>query len=236
MKAFINGIGAVTPQETLSNDSFLETVEGKEESFLQVLKPDYKEYINPKILRRMSKIVRMSVVSAKTALSDAGIEIPDATITATGRGPQADTEKFLGSILDNKESLLNPTAFIQSTHNSMGAQIALMSGNNNYNLTYAQRSFSFENALLDTLMLIHEGDVNNVLLGGIDEITHESWLISTKTGKYKALPTNNLNIIGDNQPGALAGEGATFLVLGDKKSDSTYAQITGVKSIFKQLP
>ncbi len=116
----------------------------------------------------------------------------------------------------------------------MGAQIALMSGNNNYNLTYAQRSFSFENALLDTLMLIHEGDVNNVLLGGIDEITRESWLISTKTGKYKALPTNNLNIIGDNQPGALAGEGATFLVLGDKKSDSTYAQITGVRSIFKQ--
>ena len=182
----------------------------------------------------MSKIIRMSIVSAHTALADAGIEVPDATITATGMGPQADTEKFLGSMLENKESLLIPTAFIQSTHNTMGAQIALLSGNHNYNLTYSQKSISFENALLDALMLIQEGDAGNVLLGGIDEITKESWRISTKTGKYKALPTHNLKMIGDEKPGALAGEGATFFVLEDEKKDSTYASIVGVKSYFNQ--
>ncbi len=170
MKAYINGIGAVTPQDTLSGDHFLEHVEPQEDAFLQIIKPNYKEYINPKILRRMSKIIRMSIVSSQIAMADAGVEVPDATITATGMGPQADTEKFLGSILDNHESLLIPTAFIQSTHNTMGAQIALLAGNHNYNLTYAQKSMSFENALLDALMLIQEGDARNVLLGGIDRV------------------------------------------------------------------
>jgi len=234
LKAFINGIGAVSPQETLSKDQFLEHIERMDLPFLQILKPDYKEYINPKILRRMSKIVRMSIVAAQTALFDAGISVPEATITATGMGPQTDTEKFLGSVLNNDESFLNPTAFIQSTHNTMGAQIALLSGNNNYNLTYAQKSFSFENALLDALMLLQEEEVSNVLLGGIDEITQESWAISTKTGKYKASPVSNLEILKDNQRGALAGEGATFLVLENNESESTYAKIEGVKSLFNQ--
>ena len=234
MKAYINGIGAVSPQDTLNKDQFLEHIEGMVLPFLQILKPDYKEYINPKILRRMSKIIRMSIVAAQTALFDAGISVPEATITATGMGPLTDTEKFLGSVLDNDESLLNPTAFIQSTHNTMGAQIALLSGNNNYNLTYAQKSFSFENALLDALMLFQEEEVTSVLLGGIDEITQESWTISTKTGKYKASPVSNLEMLKDNQPGALAGEGATFLVLENKKSESSYARIEGIKSFFNQ--
>lgn len=234
MKAYINGIGAITPQETLSKDQFLEHIEGMELPFLQILKLDYKEYINPKILRRMSKIIRMSIVAAQTALFDAGISVPEATITATGMGPQTDTEKFLGSVIDNDESLLNPTAFIQSTHNTMGAQIALLSGNNNYNLTYAQKSFSFENALLDALLLLQEEEVSNVLLGGIDEITQESWTISSKTGKYKASAVSNLEMLKDKQSGALAGEGATFLVLEDKESESTYARILGVKSLFNQ--
>ena len=138
----------------------------------------------------MSKIVRMSVVAAKTAMDEAGIMQPDAILTGTGMGCQADTEKFLNAILDNNETLLNPTAFIQSTHNTMGAQIALMLSNNNYNLTYVNRGFSFESALLDSLMIINEGKTKNLLLGGIDEITEESWLISTKTGMYKSEPNN----------------------------------------------
>lgn len=234
MKAYINGIGAVSPQDTSSGDHFFEHIEPQEEAFLQIIKPNYKEYINPKILRRMSKIIRMSIVSSQIAMADAGIEVPDATITATGMGPQADTEKFLGSILENHESLLIPTAFIQSTHNTMGAQIALLAGNHNYNLTYSQKSMSFENAILDALMLIQEGDARNVLLGGIDEITEESWTIATKTGKYKASPSHNLKMIGDKKPGALAGEGATFFVLENEKKESTYASIAGIKSFFNQ--
>ena len=233
MRAYINGIGAVSPQNTLSREHFLDDVVAVEERFLQILKPDYKAYVNPKVLRRMSKIVRMSVVAAKTAMDEAGIMQPDAILTGTGMGCQADTEKFLNAILDNSETLLNPTAFIQSTHNTMGAQIALMLGNNNYNLTYVNRGFSFESALLDSLMLINEGKTKNLLLGGIDEITEESWLISTKTGMYKSEPTNNLKLLEDGQTGSLSGEGAAFFVLSEKKSNTSYAKITGLDTFYK---
>ena len=73
MKAYINGIGAVSPQNTLSNDHFLDDVTAVENRFLQILKPDYKSFIDPKVLRRMSKIIRMSTVAATTALDEAGI-------------------------------------------------------------------------------------------------------------------------------------------------------------------
>ncbi len=234
MKAYINGIGAVSPQNTLSKDHFLDDVQAVETHLLQVLKPNYKEFVSPKVLRRMSKIVRMSVAAAKTAMTEAGIEQPDAILTGTGMGCQADTEKFLNSVLDNNEELLNPTAFIQSTHNTMGAQIALMLQNHNYNLTYVNRGFSFESALLDSLMLLSENTgMKNVLLGGIDEITEESWLISTKTKVYKKEPLNNLRLLEDTQEGALAGEGASFFMLSSEKTENSYARITAPEFFYK---
>lgn len=233
MKAYINGIGAVSPQNTLSKDHFLDDVTAVEERYLQILKPDYKAFIDPKVLRRMSKIVRMSIVAARTALDEAGVTKPDAILTGTGMGCQADTEKFLNAVIDNDESLLNPTAFIQSTHNTMGAQIALMQSNNNYNLTYVNRGFSFESALLDSLMLINEGEVKNLLLGGIDEITGESWLISTKNNMYKVEPLNNLKLLNDTQTGGLSGEGANFFVLSNQKEIDSYARISGIDTFYK---
>ena len=229
---YINGLGAVTPQDTL-NESYLEEVTSYQENFLQIKKPNYRDFINPKVLRRMSKIVRMGIVSSKIAMEDAGIKQPDAIITGTGMGCQADTEKFLNSMLDNNEQLLNPTAFIQSTHNTTGAQIALMLGNNYYNFAYVHRTFSFESALLDSMMLIRNNEAENILLGGIDEITEESWLIKTRIGYYKKNTSNNLEILSDDQEGALAGESAAFFMLSDQRTDNSYAQVTGVDTFFK---
>ena len=233
MKAYINGIGAVSPQNTLSKDHFLDDVTAIEAHLLQILKPDYKEFVSPKVLRRMSKIVRMSVAAAMTAMTEANIEQPDAILTGTGMGCQADTEKFLNSVLNNNEELLTPTAFIQSTHNTIGGQIALMLQNNNYNLTYVNRGFSFESALLDSLLLLAEGEAKDVLLGGIDEITEESWLISTKTGVYKKEALNNFKLLEDRQQGALSGEGAAFFMLSGKRSETSYAQITAPETFYK---
>jgi len=233
MTTYINGIGAVAPEDTFDEDHFLDQVKPVNENRLLILKPEFRDYIDPKVLRRMSKIVRMSVVSAKVALEDAQIDQADAIITGTGMGCQVDTEKFLNAMLENNETMLNPTAFIQSTHNTMGAQIALMLGNNNYNLTYVHRTFSFESALLDSMMLLNEGEATNVLLGGIDEITDESWLIKTRIGFYKINPVNNFNLLNDKQTGALAGESAAFFVLSKKKTDTTYAEVADLTSFYK---
>lgn len=230
---YINGIGSVAPVETLDNITFLDQIEAVNENYLQVLKPNYREYINPKVLRRMSNIVRMGIVAAKTAMNDAGIDQPDAIITGTGMGCQADTEKFLNAMLDNNESLLTPTSFIQSTHNTIGAQIALMLGNHNYNFTYVHRTFSFESALLDSLLQIQENRSNQILLGGVDEITEESWLIKTRLDYFRKTATNNLSLLKNKEVGALAGESASFFVLSPEKTAKTYAKIVGVENLFR---
>ncbi len=230
---FINGLATVTPQNTLDAKSFLEDILPIEEKYLQIQKPNFKEYIPAAKLRRMSKIVRMGIVAAKTAMDEAKMHEPDAILTGTGMGCQADTEKFLNSLIDKNESLLSPSPFIQSTHNTMGAQIALMLGNNNYNLTYAHRTFSFESALLDSMMLIAEKEANNVLLGGIDEVTEESWLVKTKIDFYKKNPVKAAQLLNDKQKGALAGEGSVFFVLSNKKTENTYATVLGVKTFFR---
>ena len=229
---YINGIGSVAPQETLDPDRFLDVVIAVEDKYLQIKKPNYRDYINPKALRRMSKIVRMGIVSAKTALEDAAIEQPGAIVTGTGMGCQRDTEKFLNSLLENHENLMNPTAFIQSTHNTISAQIALMSGNLNHNMAYVHRTFSFESALLDGLVLINGNEANEVLVGGIDEITEESWLMKTRLDYFKGNPVSNLELLGDNQPGGMAGESAAFFVLSSKKTENSYARLSGVDTFF----
>lgn len=181
----------------------------------------------------MSKIVRMGIVSSSVAIKDACIDNPDAIITGTGMGCQVDTEKFLNSMIENNEGLLAPTSFIQSTHNTVGGAIALSKQNHNYNLTYVHRTFSFESALMDSILTINEGRAKNVLLGGFDEITEESWLIKTKIDFYKTEATSNLKILSDKQKGAQAGEGSSFFVLSKDETKNAYARVIGVDMFFR---
>lgn len=226
---YINGTGCVSPFEFDKQS----TEEEYDKPYFQIVKPNYKEYINPKVLRRMSKIVRMGIVSSSKALTEAGLEKPDAIITATGMGCQADTEKFLNAMIDNGEELLTPTSFIQSTHNTVGGSIALGQQNNGYNLTYVHRTFSFESALLDSILKLNANEAQNILLGGFDEITEESWLIKTKINFYKNQAIAEGDFLTDKQEGAVAGEGSSFFVLGKEKTDSTYARVLDTKTFFR---
>lgn len=225
---YIVGTGCVSPQKSL--DGFLtEKVDlSPEAPKFEIEKPNYREFIDPKQLRRMSKIVRMGMVSASVAMKESGIDLPDAIITGTGMGCQRDTEKFLNSMIENDEGLLTPTSFIQSTHNTIGGSIALGQKNNNYNLTYVHRTFSFESALLDSLMLLNEQQASNILVGGFDETTDESWLIKTKINHYKPQPPENNNVLCDNQPGATAGEGSAFFVLSNQFAETANAKVSDV--------
>ncbi len=232
---YIIGASTISPQNTLEDEFFLDKVEVGNDKFLQILKPNYREYIAPKLLRRMSKIVRMGIVSASQAMKDAGITNPDAILTGTGMGCQIDTEKFLNSMIENREGLLTPTSFIQSTHNTVGGSIALGIQNHNYNLTYVHRTFSFESALLDGLLLLKENEQRNILLGGFDEITEESWLIKSKINHYKKEPVVNSDIYNDNQKGAQAGEGSSFFVLSTKKTENVYARVRDVYMFFRPV-
>lgn len=183
--------------------------------YLSANEPDYKSIItNAALRRRMSHIIKMGVACGLECINALPSGKVDAIITATGLGCLADTEKFLNTIIENEEQLLNPTPFIQSTFNTIGAQIALFCQIHAYNMTYVHRGLSFESALLDGMMRIREGD-ENVLVGAMDEITPNSYVIQQRLGLLRDIQ---------------AGEGAQFFLLGKEVTQSTLAELIGVST------
>lgn len=128
MALYISGSGNISPKLTADSD------------FIQSGEPDYGEWIDVRQLRRMSRIIKMGVTAAQIALKEAGIERPDGVITGTGYGCLEDTGLFLNKMIINKEEALNPTPFMQSTHNTIGSQIALLLQCQGYNQTFTHLS------------------------------------------------------------------------------------------------
>jgi len=156
--------------------------------------------------------------------------VPDGIVTGTAYGCLEDTGIFLNKMLENHENALNPTPFIQSTHNTIGSQIALLLQCQGYNQTYTQGAFSFENALLDSLLQLNEDPTQALLVGGIDEITGTSHGIQRRFGIFSK--KNSADLFFDDN-GTLNGEGSAFFVLsGDPGSDSNVC-IDGVRTYYK---
>jgi hypothetical protein len=230
---YIRATGNISPQLTFGHLSFLsETVEyfGNR---LNCIEPDYKGLIDAKQIRRMSRIIRMGVASALECLHEAGIEKPDAITTGTAYGCMEDTGIFLSRMIEFNEELLSPTAFIQSTHNTIGAQIGLLIHCNNYNNAFVHSGFSFESALLDGIMLLQDKEASNVLIGAIDEITDISHTILNRMGLYKQTKISNKQIYKVESKGTIAGEGATFFLLSNNSSNDDYAKLCGLKTFYK---
>jgi len=216
MSIYINGIGNISPQNTFGKRNFEGPVITAESGVFSIIDPDYKAYIDPKLLRRMAKIIKMGVAAATEALRDAGIEKPDAITTATALGCTQDTDRFLTSMIEFKEQTLSPTSFIQSTHNTIGGQIALQLGIHDYNMCYTQRGASFESALLDAILLLQNDEATQVLAGGFDELIDRVRILQERMGKYRH---------------TTAGEGAAFFVLSKSKSNA-YARLLDVETLY----
>ncbi len=224
---YINGISCISAQESSDNELGLQNFVALTENVVPLQKPDYKKYIKPTMIRRMSVGVKMGVVASSIALQEANVEMPEAIITGSGMGCLRDSEKFLKNIIDNEEQFLTPTAFIQSTHNTVGAQIALGLGCKAYNVTYVHDATSFETSLLDAMMMFEEGE-QNVLVGGVDEIGPYTTDLHKLVGHVKEEETLKNSLLKSKTKGAIYSEGSQFFVLGDKKKDNCYAQLKDV--------
>ncbi|MCE7056461.1 beta-ketoacyl synthase chain length factor [Algoriphagus sp. AGSA1] len=169
---------------------------------------DYKTVIPASPLRRMSKITKMSLLCGLSISRDPAVDW-DAIIVGTGLGNLADTEKFLMNSL-SQTGLVSPTAFTQSSHNTLSGQLALQLKNHGYNMTHVQRNFSFENALKDAALQFKFG-ANNILLGAADE--HIPLLDSlAKDAGYS------------DEEISVFGEGASFFHLGEERSSNVFVQ------------
>ena len=132
---------------------------------------ELREFVSAGEARRMGKLMKAATISSLKALKAAGIETPDAIITATAFGMLETSEKFLIDMLENGEETLSPTLFMQSTHNTIGSAIAIRTKCHGYNMTYSQGKDSLEWALRDARRLIATGKAKTVLVGCHDEAT-----------------------------------------------------------------
>ena len=210
---YVSAASSISHQPSFLNAGFSGIIEPLNAGSA-LINPDYKEYIEPGLLRRMSKILRMSVACSVDCLKQSHVDQPDAIVVGTGLGCLLDTEKFLNAALTIK-GLLPPTSFIQSTHNTMAGQISLSLGNHGYNMTHTQNSISFENALQDAMLLIDEGE-KHILAGAADEHIE---LLDKISEKLHLKP----------EPGLTSG--ASFFIVSAEKSEKTLAQIQDVEAI-----
>src|SRR5665213_2330500 len=119
MKVYIRSAGNISPQHSLEKELLFSRRMMPSGTLMPALEPDYSRYVDTKMIRRISRIVRMGVAAAMDCLRQGGVQMPGAIITGTAFGCMEDTGIFLRRMIDNQEELLTPTAFIQSTHLSL---------------------------------------------------------------------------------------------------------------------
>jgi 3-oxoacyl-[acyl-carrier-protein] synthase II len=232
MKTYIRSASCISPQKTFRNENFLTDIVEYTGTRLSTIEPDYKEFVDPKLIRRMSHVIKMGVAAAKDCLNQANVEMPGAIITGTALGCLEDTVGFMTRMVEQNEELLPPTAFIQSTHNTVAAQVALMLQCHGYNNTFVHKGISFESALLDAIMLLREQDADNILVGGTEEMVDVSFKILTRLGLYRQQSTSNLELLSTEAKGSMGGEGAAFFLLSDKASDDNLAELSAIKTLY----
>lgn len=149
---------------------------------------EIRDYVKPMEARRMGKLAKGAMLSSLKALKTAGIDKPDAIVTATRFGCMDNTERQLLQMKESGEEGTSPTLFMQSTHNTIGSAIAIKLGCHGYNTTYSHGEQSFAWAMRDAEQLIRSGKCRSVLVGSHDEMPEVFGKMYEKSG-VKGLPT-----------------------------------------------
>ncbi len=209
-KGYIAASSCISPQSTDGTNGLPESWTYAVTDRLEVMRPDYVKYIDPRQVRRMGKSVRLALCAGNLCIDAFGSK-PDSIITATGLGSMGSTEKFMNQMLDNQEENLIPYAFLQTTFNTSGAQIALQHKIHGYNMTWVHKGISFELALIDALTLMENNESEIALVGGFDEMTKDHAYVMHKAGLVGHGEVDVQQMYTKNHP--VAGEAAAFFMI-----------------------
>ncbi len=147
-----------------------EDTEASAAADFQVQAVDYKEHIEARQLRRLSKVAKMGIYSAKACLAKTEKQQAESLIVATNTGGFSALDSFISSMIEKQEQNLSPVYFLQSLLSDVTGQIVLSLGIEGYTTTYTNRGGAFESSLLDAKILLEEQPNQTVLVGGTDEL------------------------------------------------------------------
>jgi 3-oxoacyl-(acyl-carrier-protein) synthase len=226
---YIQSAEQISIQQPLS-DAWFDAPIIHDSVYVRAIEPNYKEYIEPNKARRMGKILKRAIVTAQVAAKKSGVPLPDAIISGTGLGCIESTGIFLEAMVRNGEELLQPTHFMQSTHNTIGSLVSIDMKCHGYNSTYTHKGVSFENALLDAYMQLVAGRIKTALVGGYDEMTPNYQLLLSRIGYWRAHSEDMTLKKGEE---AFAGETSVSFMLSSEKNEHTICQIDGIQLLYK---
>jgi 3-oxoacyl-[acyl-carrier-protein] synthase II len=148
--------------------------------------------------RRLSRACRMSVIAARAARAEAGLEGGDALglVVGTELGDLRSTIEFADGYLGSGPSGCSPLLFPNTVMNTMAAATTIAVAARALSLTLNAPTVAGELAVAYAAGAVAAGRVDAVLAGGVDDLA--------------ALPAEMLTALGDR---ARRGEGATYLVL-----------------------
>lgn len=233
IKFFINGMGNISPQKTFDPNVFLTEITQYDKNVLTCVTPDFKTYINPIQMRRLSRMLRIGLSAATICLRDAKVAMPEGIIVGTGYGFLDETAKFLKELLNQSEAQLTPTYFMQSTTNALAGLVALTIKCMGYNNTYASKGYAFENALMDGMMQLRDNPSANFLIGAYDEAAAIQYNASMRASHFKTEYINNLSLFDTTTKGSIQGEGSAFFMVSGNSSSSTWCEISDIKMLYK---
>ena len=218
-EVFITSIKQISAQQPLV-DVWREQPVFYSEPYIRPIEPDYKQFFSPNEARRLGKILKRALLVSREAMKESGVTNPDAIITGTGLGCIENTEIFLEKLVREGEELLNPTHFMQSTHNTISSLVAIDTKCHGYNSTYAHKGISFECALQDAFLQMQSGKIQTALVGAYDELTSDYFILLKKAG-YLGKPNQTF-----------AGETAVAMMLSTEKTEKTLCKIETVEKIY----
>lgn len=178
---------------------------------LRNVEPDYKQFIPPARLRRMSRVLKMGLATSALCVERSPFG-PDAVVVGTGQGCSVELEQFMRSY-EAAEELLSPIPFVNSGHNTLAGQLSLYHQIKGYNTTYLQEGAAFESALTDAALLLDEGDSQCALVGAFDEVSDLSFRVFSRLGEIRKQAVGNLQLLRACSPGTVMGEGVGFFCL-----------------------
>lgn len=184
--------------------------------YVRSIDPEFKRFFPPLVARKMGRLLKRAMITSLEAIRDAGIAAPDAIVTGTGLGCVENTEVFLTALTTQGEELLQPTHFMQSTHNTIGSLIAIHTHNHGYNATYSQKGLSFESALLDAFIQLQLGRIKSALVGSHDEVTPTYFRL-----------LKQIDYVGAAGQVPCSEASASFIISGD--STNAICELTGVE-------
>jgi 3-oxoacyl-(acyl-carrier-protein) synthase len=231
MKIYIRAAAQISIQNPLSEEWFENPIyysQGHNRS----LDPDFKPFVSVMEARRMGRVIKRAIATSKSVVPEEKRAELDAILTGTGLGSVEDTEKFLDALLQNNEEMLPPSSFMNSTHNTIGSQIALNFKCHGYNSTCAHRGTSFDNVCFEAYMHFLKG-ANNILLGGYDEMTPAYYQLFDQIGFWKKETFSSDALKGSTTPGTFSGETAMSFWLSSEPSEDALCRFLGIDLFYK---